>query len=103
GRPVPPNIWLAPPDQRRFSGSLRYLETPVAQASRRIDIELSIPPESGGVRFDQALAELVPQFSRSRLTAWIRSGQVSVNGKPIKPKQLVSGGERVHIQAEVLP
>ena len=32
----------------------------------------TIPPEAAGRRFDQALADLFPDFSRSRLTVWIK-------------------------------
>ncbi len=39
-----------------------------------------LPPEAAGRRLDQALAELFPEFSRSRLTAWIKSGDVRVDG-----------------------
>jgi 23S rRNA pseudouridine1911/1915/1917 synthase len=39
-----------------------------------------LPPEVAGRRLDQALAELFPEFSRSRLTAWIKSGDVLVDG-----------------------
>jgi 23S rRNA pseudouridine1911/1915/1917 synthase len=50
-----------------------------------------------GVRLDQALAQLFPQYSRSRLTAWIREGRVLVDGKTMKPKSLVLGGESIEL------
>jgi 23S rRNA pseudouridine1911/1915/1917 synthase len=59
-----------------------------------------IPPESAGRRFDQALAELFPDYSRSRLTQWIKSGDVLLDGAAAVPRQIVRGGEAVTLRAE---
>jgi 23S rRNA pseudouridine1911/1915/1917 synthase len=59
-----------------------------------------IPPESAGRRFDQALAELFPDYSRSRLTQWIKSGDVLLDGAIVAPRQLVNGGEDVVVRAQ---
>ncbi len=58
-----------------------------------------LPPKVAGRRLDQALAELFPEFSRSRLTAWIKSGDVLVNGAAARPRQFVHGGEEVTLLA----
>lgn len=58
-----------------------------------------IPPDSAGQRFDQALATLFPDYSRSRLTAWIRSGRATLDGRQVKPKHKVTGGESVRLLA----
>lgn len=63
--------------------------------------ELSIPDDLRGSRLDQALARLVPDFSRSRLQQWIRSGQVLLDGRVPSPKERVHGGEAVLIAAEL--
>ena len=60
-----------------------------------------IPEESAGRRLDQALAELFPDYSRSRLTAWIKSGDVLVDGAAAIPRQVVRGGETVVLRAQV--
>ncbi|MGE5167130.1 MAG: 23S rRNA pseudouridine(1911/1915/1917) synthase RluD [Deltaproteobacteria bacterium] len=62
-----------------------------------------LPPEAAGRRLDQALAELFPEFSRSRLTAWIKSGDVRVDGAAAIPRQIVRGGEEVILRAELAP
>jgi 23S rRNA pseudouridine1911/1915/1917 synthase len=54
-----------------------------------------IPQELAGLRLDQALANLFPEFSRSRIAEWIRSGLACVDGHPCRPKDRVAGGERV--------
>jgi 23S rRNA pseudouridine1911/1915/1917 synthase len=59
-----------------------------------------IPPESAGRRFDQALAELFPDYSRSRLTQWIKSGDALLDGISAVPRQIVRGGEAVTLRAE---
>jgi 23S rRNA pseudouridine1911/1915/1917 synthase len=59
-----------------------------------------IPPESAGRRLDQALAELFPDYSRSRITAWIKSGDVLVDGATLLPRQIVRGGEQVTLRAQ---
>ena len=43
-------------------------------------IEATVPEHLAGKRYDQALAEMFPEFSRSRLTEWIKSGDALLNG-----------------------
>ena len=59
---------------------------------------LTLAPETAGLRFDQALAQALPQYSRARLKTWIESGAVQVHGRPLRGKDRVLGGEdeRVH-------
>ncbi len=54
-----------------------------------------------GKRFDQALAELFPQFSRSRLTSWIKDGKALLNDAEARPRDPVSPGDQVRIEAEM--
>lgn len=60
----------------------------------------TVPMALGGQRLDQALVEMFPDFSRSRLQSWIRDGAVSLDGKPCKPRDRVLGGEQVSLAAE---
>lgn len=52
-----------------------------------------VPDTSAGRRFDAVVAELFPEYSRSRLTEWIKSGDVLLNGEQVKPRDAVRGGE----------
>ncbi|CAK8744359.1 Ribosomal large subunit pseudouridine synthase D [Sodalis praecaptivus] len=53
-----------------------------------------------GQRLDQTLAEMFPDYSRSRIKAWILDGRVRVNGRVTAvPKEKMHGGEVVEIQA----
>ena len=53
------------------------------------------------MRFDQALARALPQYSRARVAAWIAAGAVEVDGRPLRGKDRVLGGERVQVHAEL--
>ncbi|HXS72434.1 MAG TPA: 23S rRNA pseudouridine(1911/1915/1917) synthase RluD [Rhodanobacteraceae bacterium] len=56
-----------------------------------------LPADAAGRRFDQALAGLFPDYSRSRLAGWIKSGAVTLDGLGATPRQLVRGGEMVEL------
>jgi 23S rRNA pseudouridine1911/1915/1917 synthase len=71
----------------------------VAPRSRVVEHTIEIPQSPGGQRLDQALAAALPQYSRSRLSAWIRDGEVLVNGKAARPRHPVFGGENVVVHA----
>lgn len=57
-----------------------------------------VPDSAAGRRFDAVLAELFPEFSRSRLAEWIKSGDALLNGEPARPRDPVRGGENVQLQ-----
>lgn len=50
------------------------------------------------MRLDQALARVFPEYSRSRLTTWIRAGLATLDGRPCRPRDRVAGGERVVLE-----
>ena len=56
-----------------------------------------VPDEAAGRRFDAVLAELFPEYSRSRLAAWIKSGDALLDGAPARPRDPVRGGETVSL------
>lgn len=58
-----------------------------------------VPFEATGRRFDQVLAELFPDYSRSRLTQWIKSGHALLDGQTRRPSDTVRGGEAVVLAA----
>ena len=57
-----------------------------------------VPITMAGLRLDQALARLFPDYSRSRLQQWIRNGLVQVNGTRPRIRDQVRGGETVTVQ-----
>jgi 23S rRNA pseudouridine1911/1915/1917 synthase len=50
-------------------------------------------------RLDQVAAALFPQYSRAMLQAWIKSGELRVDGEPGKSSRRLSGGETLSIDA----
>ena len=58
-----------------------------------------VPESAAGRRFDAVLAELFPEFSRSRLAEWIRAGDALLDGRQARPRDPVRGGERVRLVA----
>jgi 23S rRNA pseudouridine1911/1915/1917 synthase len=67
--------------------------------AQEIHLSFSIPEHLNGRRLDQALAELVPDYSRSRLQQWIRDGQVRLDERLPRVRDRVHGGEAVRIDA----
>jgi len=63
--------------------------------------EAQVPLSAAGRRFDQALAEMFPDYSRSRLAGWIKAGAVTLDGAVAPPRQLLRGGEQVRLEAEL--
>jgi 23S rRNA pseudouridine1911/1915/1917 synthase len=64
---------------------------------------LVIPDAQGGQRLDQALAALLPEFSRNRIQNWIRARRISVDEAWGTTKMKVSGGEAVRVEVESEP
>ena len=62
---------------------------------------LTIPEELAGLRLDQALARMFPDYSRSRLKEWLLAGAIKVEGGPKRPRDAVSGGETVEFEPVV--
>ena len=56
-----------------------------------------IPVTLAGMRSDQALAWVFPEYSRTTLKSWILAGRVQVDGRCVEPRHVVSGGEAVEL------
>ena len=63
-------------------------------------LQATVPLELAGKRFDQALAEMFPDYSRSRLSEWIKTGAARLEGESAKPRAPVRGGEKVNLRVE---
>jgi len=60
-------------------------------------LKIIIPERMTGLRLDVALSEMLPDYSRSKIIAWIKSGEALINQKPFKPKDKVNGSEIVEL------
>jgi len=69
--------------------------------SSPVQHKLQIPADAAGQRLDQALAQLLPDYSRSRLKGWIESGEIRVDGQIRRPRDKVFGGESVLVDARL--
>jgi 23S rRNA pseudouridine1911/1915/1917 synthase len=73
------------------------VETTTQKKRRVLSGHFRVPAEAAGNRLDVVLADMFPQFSRSRLQAWLREGGILVDGVIAKPRRRVAGGERVDV------
>lgn len=63
--------------------------------------EAIVAAEHRGERLDRVAADLFPEFSRTRLQTWIRTGNLRVDGAVTKPREPLLGGERLSLDAEL--
>src|SRR2546422_3731290 len=65
----------------------------------------AVPSALGGMRLDQALARLFPQYSRNRLQAWLKSGHITLDGRSAQPRSEEHTSElqsRLHLVCRLL-
>ena len=79
--------------------SENYTENGVPPAAH----QQAVPVDCAGLRLDQALARMLPQYSRARLTTWVREQRVTVDGSAAAPRDKVHGGEIVVVQPALSP
>jgi len=60
-------------------------------------LNIIIPDRMTGNRLDVALSEMLPNYSRSKITFWIKSGDALINDKIFKPKDKVIGSQIVKL------
>ncbi len=59
----------------------------------------TVPEDLAGQRLDRALAQMFPEYSRSRLKTWLLAGSITVDGGSPRPRDPVLGGELIALQA----
>ncbi len=86
-------------------------ETPITNSGAEAEPQPDAASENGAVikvlnddhagkRLDVVLAELFPEYSRSRLKIWIEQGQVLINGSTGRPKTKMTGDEELSLTAQ---
>lgn len=60
-------------------------------------VRFVLSPEEGGERLDKIVARHLAQYSRSRIQRWIEDGHVTVNGKTVQAKQMMTGDEEIAV------
>jgi len=72
--------------------------------AQRVQLTATVTENQLGQRLDQALAELFPDYSRSRIKEWILDQRVLVNGTiGDKPKEKGEGVELLSLNVELEP
>ncbi|QKQ24769.1 23S rRNA pseudouridine(1911/1915/1917) synthase RluD [Candidatus Ruthia endofausta] len=64
-------------------------------------LSIIIPNRLIGQRIDAAMAQMLPNYSRTKITQWIRSGNALIHHKTFKPKEKVLGGEMVALSIKI--
>lgn len=59
----------------------------------------TVDPAHADQRVDQAAASIWPDYSRSRLAGWIRSGDLQVDGRTVKPNFRIAAGQVLQLDA----
>jgi 23S rRNA pseudouridine1911/1915/1917 synthase len=82
------------------AGDAAFATVPETAGGDDDDIRAVIVPAAhAGQRIDQSLVQLFPEFSRSRLKAWLVGGRITVDGAAAEPSAKVRGGEAVLLAA----
>jgi len=63
--------------------------------------ECEITPQQSGMRLDKVAVQLLPDFSRTQITAWIRSGSLLLDQSQSTPSSKVMGGQIISVAARL--
>ena len=69
--------------------------------TRTIRLDGIVPGALSGLRADRALAQVFPQYSRTRIQGWIRAGAATLDGAAVRARDRIAGGERISIRGAV--
>ncbi|BCA95269.1 pseudouridine synthase [Legionella antarctica] len=62
--------------------------------------QITVPREYHSQRVDTVLAQLLSEYSRSQISNWIKTGAITLNNKPCKPKDKALGGDLIEINVD---
>jgi 23S rRNA pseudouridine1911/1915/1917 synthase len=65
-----------------------------------IQKQITIPREYHSQRIDTVLAQLLPEYSRSQISTWIKTGAILMNKKPCKPKDKTLDGDLIELNVD---
>lgn len=68
---------------------------------QEISEQARVPVDAKGQRLDAVAANLFPDYSRGQLQAWIKNGELTINGLSKKPNTKLTGGELLQLQAQL--
>jgi len=71
--------------------------------TEKVELSASVPAALDGHRLDQVAAQLFSDYSRSRLQAWIKKGELTVDGEQRRTRDKVEEGMCLSISVELEP
>ncbi len=69
----------------------------------KVELSAVVPATLDGARLDQAAAQIFSDYSRSRLQAWIKKGELRVDGERYRTRDKVIEGMSLSISVELEP
>ncbi len=69
--------------------------------TEKVKHTITIPENLAGLRLDQALSKLLPDYSRTQIQDWIKKTELTLDGQLPKSKAIVIGGEVIVIDAAI--
>jgi len=69
--------------------------------SRTLSLAANVTDDLAGQRLDQVASHLFPDYSRSRLQTWIKSGELTVDGATRRTSDRLDGGEALALNAVI--
>lgn len=76
-------------------------EKPAIATDRTIQLEHVVGGDEAGRRVDQVAAAVWSEYSRSRLTEWIREGALRVDDSAVKPNFRLREGQRMELRTRL--
>lgn len=70
-----------------------------SEESAWLAFECEVAPAEAGQRVDQVAARAFSDYSRALLGRWLKSGELTLDGRQVPPKVKVKGGERLRLRA----
>ena len=71
--------------------------------TEKVELSAVVPAALDGARLDQAAAQIFSDYSRSRLQAWIKKGDLQVDGERCRTRDKVIEGMSLCISVELEP
>ena len=69
--------------------------------AEKIQLTAVVPEDLQGARVDQGAAQLFPDYSRSRLQGWLKTGELTLDGEACKAREKLVSGQRLELDVEV--
>jgi 23S rRNA pseudouridine1911/1915/1917 synthase len=69
--------------------------------AEKIQLQAVVTEDLQGGRLDQVAAQLFPDYSRSRIQEWIKSGELTVDGQQLKVREKMQAGQSLSLLADV--